>query len=462
MEFKLTADKEAKLKAVTGAALKEVKPSAKEADELTGRINTVMRRLKAIVAKDVEIMVAGSMARGTNLRGNSDVDIFLLFKKAISKEKMERVSVEVAKKLIKGNRRESYMVKYAEHPYARIFLDDLALRIDLVPAYKISAAKEMRTSVDRTQLHNEFIRSALSIRQQDDVRILKSLLKFHNIYGAEAKVEGFSGYLCELLILSYGSFMKLVDGLGNAKPPLIINLSSNQHDPAVLTKVFQKKLIVIDPTDPNRNVAANVSDESFARLALLCRMLIMYPTDAMFRGMPIGEGSPKAKLSKLTKRLGTTLYVVGFKADDISDEIIWQQLRRLMLGANQELSKLGFPPLISLQEIDGTDAVIGFLMNNSSKAYKVLVGPSALMRDAASAFAVAHANKSVVFRYMENDRLCLVEEAECTTPEEAVRFVVKSMQVPSHFKKGMKVYSKDIPESYAKLVYRAYVKKTTL
>jgi tRNA nucleotidyltransferase (CCA-adding enzyme) len=141
--------------------------------------------------------------------------------------------------------------------------------------------------------------------------------------------------------------------------------------------------------------------------------------------------------------------------------VIWQQLKRLMVSINSELSKLGFAPLLSIQEVDGTDAVMGFMINQSKKQYKVVVGPSALMRDAALAFIMAH--KEVIFRSLESDRLYTVEKSECTTPAEAIRWILKNkVVIPSHLNKKMKVYDGKVPESYAKLLYRAYVRKTTL
>jgi tRNA nucleotidyltransferase (CCA-adding enzyme) len=462
MEYKLTAQKAAKLERVAEAVLREVRPSKEESRAMTAKINTVMHRLKKLVPKNIEIMVAGSAARGTELRGNSDVDIFLLFDSPVPKAKMEKLSMEVAKRMVKGKRNESFLVKYAEHPYARLLLGDMGVRVDLVPAYKIRSAKERVTSVDRTQLHNEFIKSVLSKRQQDDVRLLKALLRFHGIYGAEAKVEGFSGYLCELLIHTYGSLSKLIVAMANVKVPLVIDHSGEDLDPRDAAKSFGKKLVVIDPTDKERNVAANVSDESFARFVLLCRVLLMDPSLKNFNGSGYSDLHSADKLSAVAKRLGVGLYAISFKADDIADEIIWQQLRRLMLTINTELSKLGFTPLLSLQEIDGTDAVLGFMINESKKRYKVLVGPSALMKDAATAFAMAHASASVMFRSLENDRLYVVEEAECTNPEEAIKNIMKSIKIPSHFAKGIKLYINDIPERQSKMLYKAYVRKTTL
>ncbi len=462
MEYKLTSQKEKKLQRIAEAVLREVKPSKEESKALTAKINTVMGLIGKLVPKGIEVMVAGSSARGTEMRGNSDVDIFLLFDRPVPKEKMEKVVMDVAKRMVKGKRNDSFTVKYAEHPYARLLLGDMGIRVDLVPAYKIRSAREMITSVDRTQLHNEFIKSSLGKKQQDEVRLLKAMLKFHGIYGAEARIEGFSGYLCELLIYTYGSFSKLLVAMANSKMPVVIDHSGAVLNPTQTAKSFGKRLVVIDPTDKERNVAANVSDESFARFVLLCRVLIMSPSLEFFNGVGHSELHAGAKLSEAAKRLGVGLYAIAFKADDIAEEVIWQQLRRLMLGINADLSKMGFPPLLALQEVEGTEAVLGFMINESKRRYKVLAGPSALMREAADAFFLAHAKDPVIFRSLESDRLYVVEESECTTPEEAIRHLLKSIKIPSHFRKGMKLYAGNVPEGHAKLIYRAYVRKTTL
>ena len=125
------------------------------------------------------------------------------------------------------------------------------INVDIVPAYKIKNAEERGTAVDRTQLHNEFVNSNLNVRQRDEVRVLKAFLKAHGIYGAEARIEGFSGYLCELLIYHYGTFANLVTAMANLKLPLIINTGKsrkmNNENTASMLKLFGKRLIVVDP-----------------------------------------------------------------------------------------------------------------------------------------------------------------------------------------------------------------------
>ena len=250
--------------------------------------------------------------------------------------------------------------------------------------------------------------------------------------------------------------------MANAKVPLVVDHTGSGLDPRQTAKSFGKRLVVIDPTDKKRNVAANVSDESFARLVLLCRALVADPSLKLFNGAGYSDLRSAAKLSAVAEALGVGLYAVRFEADEISDEVIWQQLKRMMLGINAELSKLGFAPLLSLQEVERKGCRAGIHDKRGRGSFTgSLVGPSALMKEAADAFASAH--KSVVFRSLESDRLYVVEKSECSTPEEALRWILKSkVQAPSHFRKRMKVCVNDVPEDIAKLLYRAYIRKTVL
>ena len=45
-------------------------------------------------------------------------------------------------------------------------------------------------------------------KQADEVVLLKKFMESVGTYGSEFKVGGFSGYLCEMLILQYGNFME--------------------------------------------------------------------------------------------------------------------------------------------------------------------------------------------------------------------------------------------------------------
>jgi len=57
-------------------------------------------------------------------------------------------------------------LKYAEHPYTRIHLNDVGINVDLVPAYKIANAEELGTTVDRSPLHTEFLMHILQMGRE--------------------------------------------------------------------------------------------------------------------------------------------------------------------------------------------------------------------------------------------------------------------------------------------------------
>src|SRR6201982_534539 len=91
-----------------------------------------------------------------------------------------------------------------------------------------------------------------------EARLLKKFAKGIGTYGAEIKIGGFSGMLIDTLVLYYQSFMETLSHASSGsrgtlleigKPESVVSLKEN--DPNV-------DLIVIDPVDPNRNLAAAV------------------------------------------------------------------------------------------------------------------------------------------------------------------------------------------------------------
>ncbi|MCL4373404.1 MAG: CCA tRNA nucleotidyltransferase [Candidatus Marsarchaeota archaeon] len=452
-----------KLDFLRGKVLKAVKPSEAEIKHFTALADQIMERLHAAAPKDVEIMLAGSVARGTQVRGSSDIDIFLLFPKKLKEREMERVGVGIAKSIARKHAGERIEIKYAEHPYVQLIFDDLGINADIVPAYKISNASEKGSAVDRTQLHNEFVNENLSEYQKDDVRVLKTFLKEHNIYGAEAMVEGFSGYLCELLIYHYGTFYELVRDMARLAVPVAIipkeRVSLNKEDSAAYAKRFNSSFVVIDPTDSNRNVAANVSIESLSRLVLISRRLATNPVSKNFFATRYSEMDTGAKLLKLAKSLDTDMYVLSAKAKDVAEDIIWQQTSRLRLRIEKLLSKNHFEPLLSLQGITENGALIAFFINKTGIGATVHEGPSAFMGAAAKRFLRSHASDMI---FLRGDRLAAIAKAEFKTPIELLVHFIRDKRepFPSYLsKRDARIYVNKIDEKHAKILYRTYIEK---
>ena len=94
--------------------------------------------------------------------------------------------------------------------------------VNIVPCYKVKRG-EWVSATDRTPFHTDYVKPLLDEQMAEEVRLLKRFMKGVGVYGAEIKIGGFSGYLCELLVLNYGSFTEVLRSAANWKERTIID-----------------------------------------------------------------------------------------------------------------------------------------------------------------------------------------------------------------------------------------------
>lgn len=451
----------AKLNSLLHKVLMDVRPTPNEIAAVNAASNNIIGRLREVAPKEVEIVLLGSISRGTQIKGSSDIDIFLLFPKSMAERKMEEAGLRMAKKIV--NKNESYEIKYAEHPYLKLNLFGINATADIVPAFKISAVDEMGSAVDRTQLHNEFINRSLSQKQRNDVRILKSFLDHHGIYGAEAMITGFSGYLCELLVYHYGSFSGVIEAFANIRIPIVIDPINKKkvEDAHAFAKRFGKDFVVIDPTDRNRNVAANVSGRSLGKAVFYSRMLIKNPTTETFYGKGYSNMNAGAKLRVMQNKLCTNIDAIAFRLPNISEDILWQQLAKLRAGLAAELKRHGFGLITSFQCLTGKTAVIAFMSDKNILGHSVVRGPNAVMGEPADSFIKKHRNSLLML--FDEDRIISIEKPEFKSVHEFIKSYIngKNKNFPSYLTNSRAtLYSRDIPEEYAKALYETIQSET--
>jgi tRNA nucleotidyltransferase (CCA-adding enzyme) len=209
--------------------------------------------------------------------------------------------------------------RYAEHPYLHGKLKDYEM--DIVPCFNIKNPQNIKSAVDRTPHHNKFIKENIKFLG-GDVRLAKQFLKTSGIYGSELRTQGFSGYLTELLIIHYGSFTELLKAASNWKPPITIDIRGHatcQHD---------APLIVIDPTDSKRNVAAALSLDNMCRFIDAARGFLENPsTDYFFK--PPQKHVDWRELEQLLLKRGTALTGIIFPRPDIVDDALYPQLEKM-------------------------------------------------------------------------------------------------------------------------------------
>jgi len=174
-----------------------------------------------------------------------------------------------------------------------------------------------------------------------DAVILKKFLKSAGLYGSSLKVEGFSGYLCENLIIEYGGFHNLVESAQHWEKDKVLDPESYYEElPKELEKKFsQDSLVLIDPVDSERNVASVLSDENYAKFVHLCWQFSKEPGMNFFHKEEYEF--TEFELKKEVEGRGDFIVVEFDRPNEVND-IIYPQMRKLMRLLTQKLEKNDF------------------------------------------------------------------------------------------------------------------------
>ncbi|ASI13542.1 tRNA nucleotidyltransferase (CCA-adding enzyme) [Candidatus Mancarchaeum acidiphilum] len=447
--------------------IERVRPTKTEILNINKYSSELIDRLKKVLPENVEITLAGSTAHGTQVKGSSDIDIFMLFPRSSNERAMEEEAIKLSKNIVREKEGEKYEIKYAEHPYLKLINESKNITADIVPAFKIGNAKELITAVDRTPLHNKFIASHLSKEMKDDVRLLKYFLKMNKIYGAESKTHSFSGYECEILVYFYGSFPNTIMGLSNIKLPLVIDVKNRKFleddSRTEYIKRLNSNFIIIDPTDPNRNVAASTSPDSLAKIILISRRLLSNPTEYNLLGMH-GKSSFRS-IREMLKNYNLSIYAISINVSkEIHEDTLWPQIIKLENQLSSEFLKFGFNPIISLDGIERNKAYLSFIFEKTTKSINLLKGPEVFINGGAEKFYEKHRELGEVF--IRGYNLYAIEKSKLHTPIEVLnelningKIKIKDMKEGSE----IKIFTeKNIPKEMDSIILKNFIDKTTL
>jgi tRNA nucleotidyltransferase (CCA-adding enzyme) len=294
--------------------LAKLKPSAKDEARIQEIIGLLVKKVmgaKAAAGANIEPYLVGSIAKDTHLK-DPDADIFLLFSPEISRETLEKTGLAIGKESITGREH------YAEHPYIKG--EFMGLRVDIVPAYKIVDSSQKMTAVDRTPFHTEYVKKNLAPELRDDVRLLKAFMKGIGTYGADAKTMGFSGYLCELLVIKFGGFKKTIIDATKWRNGLRLELGEKTD------RKFDSAMTFIDPVDPARNVASAVSADNLGMFIAASRAYLAGPMLEFFFPKPIEPLKHNAIVKQLEHR--GMILLLRMPRPDLIDDILYPQLRK--------------------------------------------------------------------------------------------------------------------------------------
>ncbi|WP_126449863.1 CCA tRNA nucleotidyltransferase [Sulfodiicoccus acidiphilus] len=344
---------------VEDEVLSKIKPSPQEYVKINDAIRKVVQRLEGFNPE-----VHGSFAKDTWLSGASDVDVFVFFPSTTSLEWIRSQALSLIKAKLSDL---PWQIEYADHPYLKVLVD--GIWIDVVPAVAVEEGSKPVTPVDRTRFHTVFVRGNFTPEMKDQVRLLKAFMKGIGVYGAEQRVKGFSGYLAELLIYHLRDFKGVLSAASSWGPKVVLG------EPI---RNFPEPLVVPDPIDPHRNVAAAVSIKRLAEFSLAARYYLTSPSLRFFYPPTVSD----------VPAVGDVLVVEVKPREYVAEEVLWGQVNSVLTKVRRSLGEAGFR-VIDVGACEGLKLLVQVESKEIGR-FKLHQGPPFYMRDDVSSFIASN------------------------------------------------------------------------
>jgi tRNA nucleotidyltransferase (CCA-adding enzyme) len=313
------------IEAITKQVLEKITPGKEDRT----KVDAITRELEQKVALACKqegvpaiVRVEGSVAKDTWLKENPDIDIFMRLPTSIPRKNLGDIGLKIAKKAAGAYEQ---IERFAEHPYLEIFVE--GYWVDIVPCYDAKPG-EWQSATDRTPYHTDYIKKHLTMELRGEVRLLKRFMQGIGVYGAEIKVGGFSGYLCELLIMKYRSFSETLRAFARYNKRVIIDIENYyEKRENELCLLFPESLGIIDPVDKGRNVASAVQPQKLYSFVGAARAFLKKP-DVAFFYPPKTQALPVANLKSQLENRGSSIVFLVIDQVSAVPDVLWGQLYR--------------------------------------------------------------------------------------------------------------------------------------
>ena len=404
--------------------LKKAKEIAIPNDKQRKKVDKIANQVFSLVSNEAEkqksvvsVHFGGSYAKETWTRGKIDIDIFVKFKKTTTEKNFEKIGRKIGFDSLK---KFKPYVRYSEHPFVEANIDDVG--VNVVPCYDVKKG-EWKSAADRSTFHTEFMSEKLTGLMKDDIRVLKCFLEKNSMYGAEIAKQGFSGYVCEVLVYYLGSFEKVLKKIAKLQNNEMIGESPRK---------FESPMVLIDPIDRNRNLGAAISIENVTNFILIARNFLKKNSVSYFK--------EKSKLS-VPKEFAKNMLVINFKYKKRSDDIIYGQIKRAANSIESQMNKEGFNVLRndSLAYDENNASLIFLLESIIISKNEIRTGPAVFSSEFSSKFININSKKS---KLMWTDKYGKLQSLQTRRYENAKSFLndlIKNHIGESGIPKGLRV-----------------------
>lgn len=397
--------------------LDDIKPTVMEESEVQKASGMLLDYLNALCREeniDAEAVLVGSVAKGTYLRGKSDIDIFMAFPLSLDVKVLKQKGLYLAHKCC-SHFNSTPMHQFASHPY--VTSDIGKYNVDFVPCYRIDDGSQLKSAVDRSILHTKYIQANLNQEQRDEVLLLKRFMDMTGTYGSEFKVGGFAGYLCELLIVEYGTFENTLNEASNWQYGHVIDLKDYGT-----AKQFKDPLICIDPTDKNRNVGAALRLDKFSQFIQSARNYLKSKNKKDYFYPLSRDISKEDILNEFASHEGSVL-AIKFDIPDIPQDTLHPQLKKTTDSFKRVLNKNDFLVFQTGYWTDEENIAVILIELAVSKLNKIKIhtGPRIFYKQACHNFIEKFGLENC---YVLDDYMVLNVEREFTEPDEFIKHIL--------------------------------------
>src|SRR2546425_3955229 len=391
-----------------------------------------------------EVTLQGSFARDTWISGEADLDIFARFSPTMEREEWVE---NVLPTIRNGLSRYRVIERYAEHPFLEFHVEDI--RVNIVPCYDVRKG-EWKSATDRTPYHTEFMQAHLISESRLEARLLKKFARGIETYGAEIRIGGFSGMLIDTLALYYHSFMETIRQASSWTKGTLLDIENLGRVVSPNARDSEADLVVIDPVDPNRNLAAALRPDKLWNFVAAGREFLRNP-GVWYFFPPRFKPRTRQQFAKRIDNSGNQVFAVLFKHPVLVPDVLWGQLMKLERSMLEIMAREDFRAHRSTLWSDEKQESAILVESDQTKlsAVKVQRGPPVSKGVDSTAFLEKHSKARDTVRgpWIERDRWMVEKRRKISTIGELVKAAVRedaygltmAKQLGGSFRKSVKV-----------------------
>jgi len=414
---------------------------------MEGLSQTIQREVEDVLAGSgiqAKVSPQGSFARGTWISHEADLDIFARFPPAVEREDwVEKVLPSMRKYFS----RYGVVERYAEHPFLEFRVN--GVRVNIVPSYDVKKG-EWKSATDRTPYHTEFMQTHLTDELRREARLLKKFAKGIGTYGAEIKVGGFSGMLIDTLVLYYQSLMETLRHASSWTKGTLLEIGQPEGTVSLKEKDPNVDFVVIDPVDPNRNLAAAVRPDRLWSFVAAGREFLRNP-GLWYFFPPEFKPRTRKQFAKRIDDIGHELIAITFKHSVLVPDVLWGQLMRLERSLLDIMAREEFNPYRSVLWSDETKeiAILVEAGRTTLRRVRLQKGPPVSKSEDSASFLEKHLRVRGTVRgpWIEGDRWTVEKNRRISSVKELVKTATREetfglaipKQLGESFRKSVKV-----------------------